>query len=210
MIGIYGGTFDPVHYGHLRPALEVQQWLGLDEVRFIPGGQPPHRDMPQASVAQRLAMLHAAIDDQPGFVLDEREVARAGPSYMVDTLESFPRQADSPPLCLILGFDAFLGLPTWHQWQRLPELAHLVITHRPGGEHDADSMSAALRELVETRQMEHHELKHHQAGGLVFMPVTQLDISATRIRQWLQAGESVRYLMPDRVIQIIQQQHIYR
>ncbi len=210
MIGIYGGTFDPVHYGHLRPALEVQQWLGLEEVRFIPSGQPPHRDMPQASVPQRLAMLHAAIDDQPGFVLDEREVSRAGPSYMVDTLDSFSRGPGSAPLCLILGFDAFLGLPGWHQWQRLPELAHLVITHRPGGGHGTDSMPEALRELVEARQMALHELKNHRAGGLVFVPVTQLDISATKIRRWVQEGESVRYLMPDRVIQIIQQQHIYR
>ncbi len=146
MIGIFGGTFDPVHFGHLRPALEVQQALGLDEVRFIPAGQPPHRDMPHATAPQRLSMLQTAIEDQPGFAADEREIQREGPSYMVDTLALLREELGQIPLCLILGYDAFLGLPAWHQWHRLIELAHLVITHRPGWNH-AD-LDETLQTLV--------------------------------------------------------------
>lgn len=208
MLGIFGGTFDPVHFGHLRPALEVQQAVGLDEVRFIPAGQPPHREAPQATAEQRLAMLAAAIDGQPGFVIDEREIRRPGPSYMVDTLQSLREETAAMPLCLILGYDAFLGLPQWHEWQRIGELAHLVIAHRPGWEH------AELPARLQTLRRQHHcdiaQLKSRPAGGMVFLPVTQLAISATRIRQEVAAGRDIRYLLPDRVYTLIQEQQLYR
>jgi len=208
MIGIYGGTFDPVHFGHLRPALEVQQALGLNEVRFIPAGQPPHRDMPHATAAQRLAMLRAAIDAQPGFVVDEREVQRAGPSYMVDTLASLRTELGALPLCLILGYDAFLGLPSWHEWHRLPELAHLVVTHRPGWNHD--NLGAELHSLVKRHAMTATQLPQAPAGGVTFVEVTQLDISATRIREQVCAGQDIRYLLPEPVYEMIREQKLYR
>ena len=208
MIGIYGGTFDPVHFGHLRPALEVQQALGLNEVRFIPAGQPPHRDMPHATAAQRLAMLRAAIDAQPGFVVDEREVQRAGPSYMVDTLASLRTELGALPLCLILGYDAFLGLPSWHEWHRLPELAHLVVTHRPGWNHD--NLGTELHSLVKRHAMTATQLSQAPAGGVTFVEVTQLDISATRIREQVCAGQDIRYLLPEPVYEMIREQNLYR
>ena len=208
MIGIFGGTFDPVHFGHLRPALEVQQTLGLDEVRFIPAGQPPHREVPHATTPLRLSMLRAAVEDQPGFVVDEREIRREGPSYMVDTLASLREEIGQLPLCLILGYDAFLGLPDWHQWHRLIELAHLVITHRPGWNHD--ELDDSLQSLLQQHEMDFERLAKHAAGGLAFVPVTQLDISATSIREQIHAGQDIRYLLPDPVYRIISEQKIYR
>ena len=208
MIGIFGGTFDPVHYGHLRPALEVQQALGLNEVRFIPAGQPPHREMPHASTPQRLSMLQAAINKQPGFVVDEREIQREGPSYMVDTLVSLREELGQVPLCLVLGYDAFLGLPGWYQWQRLIELSHLVVTHRPGWNHD--DLDEVLQGLVMQHEMTIEQLSEQAAGGLVFVPVTQLDISATRIREQVCAGQDIRYLLPDPVYEMIKRQKLYR
>ena len=210
MIGIYGGTFDPVHFGHLRPALEVQQALGLKEVRFIPAGQPPHRDLPHATKTQRLAMLRAAIDDQPGFVVDEREVQRAGPSYMVDTLTSLRTELGTQPLCLILGYDAFLGLTSWHQWHRLLELAHLVITHRPGWNQDNLGAELQLQSLVQQHAMTAVQLSQTSAGGVTFVEVTQLDISATRIREQVCAGQDIRYLLPEPVYEMIREQNLYR
>lgn len=208
MIGIFGGTFDPVHFGHLRPALEVQQVLGLQEVRFIPAGQPPHRAGPVASASQRLAMLNAAIADQPGFVVDERELQRPGPSYMVDTLTSLRSELGTEPLCLILGYDAFLGLTSWHQWRRLLELAHLVITHRPGWEQDC--LEQELQTLLQQHAMTATELPMVSAGGTTLVEVTQLDISATRIRQQISAGQDIRYLLPDAVYAMIREQNFYR
>ena len=208
MIGIFGGTFDPVHFGHLRPALEVQQTLGLNEVRFIPAGQPPHREEPHATTPQRLEMLQAAIDDQPGFVVDEREIRRDGPSFMVDTLASLREELGQAPLCLILGYDAFLGLPRWHQWQQLIELSHLVITHRPGWNHD--DLDETLQSLVQQHEMASEGLSAQAAGGLVFVPVTQLDISATGIREQVRAGQDIRYLLPDPVYEMIRKQLLYR
>ena len=208
MIGIFGGTFDPVHFGHLRPALEVQQALGLKEVRFIPAGQPPHRDQPHASPSQRVAMLRAAIDEQPGFVVDEREVRRPGASYMVDTLASIRSELGPAPLGLILGYDAFLGLANWYQWQRLIDLAHLVVTHRPGWSHD--KLAGELQYLVQRHAMPAVKLVDVPAGGLTFVEVTQLDISATRIREQIRAGHDIRYLLPESVYQIIHEQKLYR
>ena len=208
MIGIFGGTFDPVHFGHLRPALEVQQALGLNEVRFIPAGQPPHRETPFTTTPQRLSMLRAAIEDQPGFVVDERELRREGPSYMVDTLASLREEVGQTPLCLILGYDAFLGLPGWHQWNSLIELAHLVITHRPGWNHD--ELDDALQSLVKQCETGVERLSEQAAGGLLFVPVTQLDISATIIREQIRAGQDIRYLLPDTVYRIIREQKLYR
>ena len=208
MIGIFGGTFDPVHYGHLRPALEVQEALELNEIRFIPAGQPPHRDLPHATTQQRLSMLRAAIDAQPGFVIDEREVRREGPSYMVDTLASLRDELGQVPLCLILGYDAFLGLPRWHQWQRLIELSHLVITHRPGWNHD--DLDETLQNLMEQHEIAPERMARQAAGGLIFVPVTQLDISASGIREQIRAGQDIRYLLPDPVYEMIKEQQLYR
>ena len=195
MIGVLGGTFDPVHFGHLRPALEVMQALGLEQIRFVPNKIPPHRETPWLNVETRLELLNAAIDDQPGFELDQRELDRTGQSYMVDTLESLRGDFPAQSICLILGMDAFLGLREWHQWQRIPQLCHLVVTTRPGFDID----SAYIRQLPASLTDSASGLAEIATGRILLQSVTQLDISASGIRDMLIKGQSVRYLLPDKV-----------
>lgn len=210
MLGIFGGTFDPIHYGHLRPALEVCEALGLREMRMLPSRLPPHRASPRATTDQRLAMLRLALAGQTSLVIDTRELEREGPSYMVDTLASLRAELGDEPLCLVLGADAYLTLETWHRWRELPELAHLVVAHRPGWRLDAADTGAALRELFHARRAQSPgELATQSAGLLWLQPVTQLDISATRIRELIAAKGSPRYLLPDNVLAFIREQGLY-
>lgn len=208
MIGIFGGTFDPVHIGHLRPVLEVFQDLALDEVRLIPCHVPPHRAAPVASPMQRLAMLEAAIQGEPGLKVDDRELRRAGPSYTVDTLTSLRAElGDHMPLCLLLGMDAFTGLNTWHRWRDLITLAHIIVMHRPGLLPPGQGEIAAL--LAERRTDNAAPLRAHPAGHILLKEVTQLDISATRIRTLVKEGKSARYLLPDGVLEMIKKERVY-
>lgn len=208
-IGILGGTFDPVHFGHLHSALELQETLGLAEVRLIPCGHPPHRNPPRAPASARLAMLELAVTGQPGLRVDPRELERPGPSYMVDTLTSLRDELGKAPLCLILGSDAFLGLPGWHRWQELVQLAHLVVMHRPGWVLD-HSLAAPLAQLVDTRRVyEAAALAAQPAGSILLVPVTPLDISSTAIRTLIAAGRSPRYLLPDAVWEHIRTHGLY-
>lgn len=210
-IGIFGGTFDPVHYGHLRPALELREQLAMQRMLMLPCAVPPHRPQPQASSEQRLAMLRLAVDGEPALEIDERELKRSGPSYMVDTLGSLRDEFGDTPLCLCLGVDAFLGLPAWHRWQSLLELAHIVVAHRPGWRLDRQTLSAELIDMLATHQQQDAMVTAaSSAGAIVLQPVTQLAISATDIRTHIGAGRSVRYLLPDEVWQYIQQQKLYR
>ena len=208
MIGILGGTFDPIHYGHLRPALEVLDALDLAEVRFIPCRIPAHRATPLITAEQRLALVRLAIVDQVGFVADARELRREGPSYMVDTLASLRADyGDDTPLCLILGSDAFRELPAWHRWRDLGHLAHIVVMQRPG---DLPPFPPALEEFMTPRRVyAASALRREPAGGILFQPVTQLHISATRIRILLAHGQSPRYLLPEAVLASIRDQALY-
>ncbi|MEZ5585335.1 MAG: nicotinate-nucleotide adenylyltransferase [Candidatus Competibacteraceae bacterium] len=207
-IGILGGTFDPVHYGHLRAALEVLEELGLAQIRFIPSRQPPHRNQPYATPEQRLTLLREAVAGQSGFVVDERELHRDGPSFMADTLLSLRAELGAQPLCLLLGMDAFNDLHHWHRWREIPDAAHIVVLYRPG--YDL-THSQALGDLVMQRRIRHpHRLCEQPAGTILFQPITQLEISATRIRELLAQGRSPRYLMPDSVWHIIRDQGLYR
>ena len=207
MIGIFGGTFDPVHYGHCRSALELCQQLDLDELRFVPCGQPPHRSMPQASAEQRLAMLQLAIAGQPEFSIDERELQRDGPSYMVDTLAAIRSEEGDTPLCLIMGSDAFAGLAGWHHWRRLFELAHLVVAHRPGKELHPEG--ELLQWYQRARCKDATALRASPAGCILPCPVTQLEISSSGIRAALAQGGDIRYLLPDDVRSYMRHQRLY-
>lgn len=209
MLGIYGGTFDPIHYGHLRTALEVKEALRLAELRLLPCRLPPHRGSPGATPEQRLQMLELALlNAEPGFVVDSRELNRAGPSYMVDTLASLRAEYPERPLCLIVGLDAFCGLPSWHRWRELFDLAHLAVMRRPGLSEPI--WGEGLAGIIQKRQVETVEgLLGLAAGRLVFLEVTQLTISATSIRHLVAEGKSPRYLLPDPVLTLIQAQGLY-
>lgn len=210
MIGILGGTFDPIHYGHLQTARELLDKLQLEQIRFIPCGLPPHRDPPVASASQRLVMVEAAIGDEPRFVADDREIRRDGLSYMVETLVSLREEmGEAKPLGLILGLDAFLGLEGWHRWQELIDLAHLIVMTRPGYSDEA-IQSPALQRLLQTHQTnERDDCNKKPAGHVLFCRVVELAISSTDIRQRFRAKKDVNQLLPDSVVEIIKQQHIY-
>ena len=207
-IGLFGGTFDPVHYGHLRTALELLEVLALAELRFLPAGRPPHRDTTHAPPELRLELVRAAIADEPRFVLDERELRRSGPSYTVDTLLEMRAEWPDRPLCLVVGMDAYLGLPGWHRWQEIVTLAHLVVPHRPGWQAPA---SGELGALLATRGTGRVEDLHDAPGGRVFVhAVTQLEISSSAIRALLRAGRDPRYLVPDSVCRLLAESGCYR
>ncbi len=210
MIGIFGGTFDPIHFGHLRSALDVKQALGLDEIRMIPAFQPPHRIQPTANPGQRLTMLRAAVGDEPDLQIDNREMLREGESFMVDSLTSLRNELGDEPLCLIVGADAFLKLDEWYHWQEIPELAHIVVTHRPGWHLDMNTASPALQTLWRTRQeTDSTQLTGSPAGRIILQAVTPLDISSTQIRAMVATGESPRYLLPDAVWNLIRMHGLY-
>ncbi len=213
MIGIYGGTFDPVHFGHLRAALEVYQGLGLREMRLLPCFRPPHRASPVADARARLTMLRSAVGtDTCGLVVDNREMRREGVSYMVDTLASLREELGDESLCLVLGADAFLQLHRWHRWEEIIALAHLLVTHRPGWMRiaDAPDIDPALARLWRDCHTDDvAELAALPAGRILPFAVTPLDISATRIRAMVARGESPRFLVPDVVWNLIRLQGLY-
>jgi nicotinate-nucleotide adenylyltransferase len=205
MIGIFGGTFDPIHYGHLRSALEVKEIFGLTEVRLIPSAHPPHREQPAATALMRLQMLEMAINNQPGLVIDTRELNRHGPSYMVDTLKSLRQEFPNEPLLLFIGSDAFNHLKAWHQWRHLFDTAHIVVMTRPGFEIQNLDAFFKVRLAGEIT-----ELAQNTAGKLYFQQVTQLDISATAIRNMIAEQQNPAFLLPDSVIAYIRQHKLYQ
>ncbi len=207
MIGVFGGTFDPVHYGHLRPALEVKQVLGMRQVRFIPCHIPPHRGAPGASASQRMTMLQLALEGVPGFVADERELVRGGPSFMVDTLLSLREEQGDEPMALMLGQDAFARLDTWHQWPRLLTLAHIVVARRPGGALPVRGPVADL--LACHRARESAQLQTRPSGKIWTQDVTQLDISATTIRAGVKDEGGCRFLTPEPVREYVEAHGLY-
>ena len=206
-IGIFGGTFDPIHYGHLRSAFEMMQVLRLSEVRFFPSGDPPHRGSTYATAQLRLEMVRAATSGQPGFVVDDREMRRAGPSYTIDTLISLRKEHPDASLGLIIGMDAFLGLTSWHRWDDLLDLAHIIVAHRPGWR--APDMGA-LGDIIDRHGTHHIDDLHDNSHGQIHIhAVTQLEISSTEIRDIVAAGRDPRFLMPDVVRDIIADNHCY-
>ena len=210
-IGIFGGTFDPVHLGHLRLAQEALDRLGLAEIIWVPAGQPPHRAKPPTTPAQRLEMVQLALGDHPRFRLDPAEIEHTGASYTVLTLERIRAQVGpTRPLVLLVGADAFASFNTWFRWQDILELAHLGIAHRPG---TTIAESALAPELAKEYQRRHRQpnqaLQQSPGGKMVSFAMTPLDISATQIRQLCRHHQSARYLLPDSVLDYIDQHHLY-
>ena len=206
-IGLFGGTFDPIHCGHLRTAFELWEALGLAEVRFMPTGSPPHRDQTNASAEHRLAMVQAAVAGQSAFTVDDREVRRTGLSYSVDTLTELRNENPDRSLCLLLGMDAFLGLPNWHRWRELLDLAHIVVAHRPGWK--APTMGPLGEVMVDRGTGGIRDLHDRLAGRIYVHAVTQLEISSTELRQLIAAGRDPRYLVPEEVRRLIRETGCY-
>jgi nicotinate-nucleotide adenylyltransferase len=206
-MGIFGGTFDPIHYGHLRSAYEMLQALRFEEVRFMPCGNPPHRAQPVASAELRLQMVRVATAGQHGFVVDDRELQREGPSYSVDTLTALRAEFPLQPLALIIGMDAFLGLPKWYHWREILQLAHIVVAHRPGWR--APDMGPLGELLADRGTHRIGDLHQAKSGQIYIHDVTQLEISSTEIRELVAAGRRPRFLTPDAVLDVIEQGGCY-
>ena len=208
-IGIYGGTFDPVHFGHLRPNLELCEILGLDHVRFIPSFLPPHRDTPQTPAEQRLKMVAQAIKEEPRFILDDREIKRGGASYTVDTLKSLRQDYPENPLCLLMGLDAFTGIDQWYHWQELLDYAHIVVSQRPDTHTDMQQWPKAIQTFYQAHKAERESIRQSLCGKIRLEAVTQLSISATDIRNRLNNKQSIRFLLPEPVINLIKYYNLY-
>ncbi|MBE9568499.1 MAG: nicotinate-nucleotide adenylyltransferase [Proteobacteria bacterium] len=202
MIGIFGGTFDPIHYGHIKPALSIRHALDLSELRFIPNRIPPHREQPWLSAEQRLALLQTAVQEYPEIVIDQRELNRDGPSYMVDTLKSLQRDFPGETFCLIIGMDALYGISSWHRWKSLFDLCHLVVTTRPGFDKDtvARHMTDEDYRFIEQKMTDDAADLVAMTGGvegkILLKSVPQLDISSTMIRQQLSQDDLTRGRSP--------------
>ncbi len=207
-IGLLGGTFDPIHIGHLRAALEVAEQFALDELRLIPSARPPHRGTPQVSAQARLDMVRLAVADVPPLVVDDRELWRDKPSWTIDTLESLRAELGADvQLLLLVGWDAFCGLPTWHRWQELLDHCHILVLQRPDADSDAPE---ALRDLLAARSVADPQGLKGPAGQIAFVWQMPLAISATQIRERLSGARSVRFLVPDAVLAYIHAHGLYR
>ena len=204
MIGILGGTFDPIHYGHLRSALELKELFELDHVRLIPCAQPVHRDSPTATATQRLEMLQLAVKNHTDFIVDTQELQRAGGSYTFDTLTALRSNYPKVPLLLFIGSDAFNDFTTWFRWKELFNLAHVVVITRP------NATLNPLNEFFKTHLTNDKKiLKQEVAGLLFFQQITQLEISATAIRGMITIRKNPHFLLPDAVIDYIYQHQLY-
>jgi nicotinate-nucleotide adenylyltransferase len=204
-IGVLGGTFDPVHHGHLRIALDACELLGLDQVRLVPLRQAVHRKQPGTSAELRLAMLQAATAETPQLCVDERELRRDGPSYTVDTLHSLRADLGETPLILLLGEDAFAGFPDWREPATILSLASIAVLQRPG---HALPETSALTRLLAAHQVA--QLDPLRTGEIVVCPVSQLEIASSDIRARLAAGRSIDFLVPPAVASLIARHGLYQ
>jgi len=203
-VGINGGTFDPIHYGHLRAALEVEQQLGLEQVLFVPCYQPVHRNQPQATAEQRCEMIKLAIAKQPSFQLETFEIDQGGPSYMVQTLAALKQKSPDESLVLMMGTDAFAKFHTWHDWAGILRLANIAVMHRPG---EPVPINCESGQIYQTHQVDQLS---EASGQIVEVAVTQLDISSTLIKEHIKRGDAADYLLPPSVMAEIEKNVLYR
>lgn len=207
-VGIFGGSFDPIHFGHLRAALELALIFDLTDVRLIPNGQPPHRDAAFASPAQRGAMLELALNNAAPLTLDRCELDRTGPSYSIDTLHALRSELGNiTPLIMGVGADAFQQLASWERGHELIECAHIAVLTRPGA--PLESNIDAKLPFTASWVTEPARLSEQPSGLLCKLEMTPLAISSTRIRQQIAAGWSPRYLVPASVCDYIEQHQLY-
>jgi len=206
-IGILGGTFDPIHNGHLRMALELYEALDLAKVHIIPTHKPLYRKQPVASPEHRFAMVKCAVAGEPALVGDDREIRRPGPTYSIDTLLEMRGEMPDTPLCLLVGIDAFLGFTSWHRWSEILDHTHIIVAHRP---HYNLPPTGIIADLIKQHEQQEIAYIHENlAGGILLRPITALEISATDIRKQIAMGRNPRYLLPNAVYDYINQHGIY-
>ena len=213
-IGVLGGTFDPIHFAHLRLAEEVAEAFMLNTVRLIPSANPPHRITPSAPAEDRLKMVELALDRaNKKLIPDGRELNRVGKSYMVDTLKQLRTEHPNASISLILGTDAFIELMTWHEWQQLFSLANIIVASRPNlplSELETN-LEKKLASEYEARKRHDRDLLHSSKNGLIFTyEFTSLEVSGTSLRRRIQHKQSLKYLLPDNVINYIQNHNLYK
>jgi len=206
-LAFFGGTFDPVHYGHLKCADQARQVLGLENLYLLPAGTPPHRTTPFTTAAQRMEMLGLALADFPSLAIDDREIRRSGPSYMVDTLKELRAEFPQRPLLLLIGQDAVNYLHTWYEWEQLFELTHLVTFPRPGAE---PQYRQDLARQIERRSCaDLRSLLDMEVGGVLHLELELIDISATSIQSIIRLGRSPRGMSPQAVLDYINENRLY-
>lgn len=206
-IGIFGGTFDPVHNGHLQVADEVRRGLAIEDFRLLPAGEPPHRPQTYAGPAHRLAMLELAVREYPGLRLDTREMERPGPSFMVDTLASLREEYPETPLLMVIGQDSASQLHTWHRWRDIPGYTHIVVINRPGRH---GQYQGSLRDELEARMTEDvGKLMDRPAGLVLRFRVTAMDLSSTQVRELIATGGDTTACLPAPVAAYIARKGLY-
>jgi len=213
-IGIFGGTFDPIHFGHLRLAQESVDAFNLDSVLFIPTGIPPHKQLPQANARHRLEMAKLATKNNSKFIVDEREIRGNEICYSFDTLTKLRREFGAErPLYFLMGTDAFRELSSWYRWNELFSLAHIIVSNRPGcsTEDSEPSLPKTLNAEIQDRiTLDVSVIANHAQGKIFFQATTLLDISASHIRKCIRAGKNIRYLLPGAVLDYIQLNQLYQ
>lgn len=210
LVGILGGTFSPIHYGHLRMAEELATALSMDELKFIPAASPPHKDNVTVSAVFRSAMVKTAIANNPRFSIDGCELRRTGPSYTIDTLISLRKSlGEDTSICLIMGSDAFIKLNTWHRWKELLDYAHILLVQRPSAEPQGKIPAELEAFMQENYTDQHADLSNEKSGFIMMQATTLQDISSSYIRRLLEEEKSIRYLVPDTVADYIDKHKLY-
>ncbi|MFK8076212.1 MAG: nicotinate-nucleotide adenylyltransferase [Granulosicoccus sp.] len=205
-IGLFGGTFDPVHYGHLRPAVEIAELFELSTLYLMPNHQPGHRGPTAASTDHRIEMLAMAVEDAPRLVVDTREAERNEPTYTIDTLREIHHEQADATLVFFLGMDSFSAFDSWHEWEEILTLTNLVVLDRPGAEHSRFSQGLLARQQANCGR----QIVNGRTGVIQTCQVTQLAISATDVRRRIASDLSVRFLLPDEVSEYIDANNLYR
>lgn len=202
VLGILGGTFDPIHFGHLRIGLELAEATSIERVHLIPTYQPAHRNAPKASAEARFAMLASSVADNPLFVADRREIDRQDASYTIDTLNDLRKEFPKTTFCVFLGLDSFLGFADWKNYSEILTLAHLVVAKRP---HFEIPEKGIVYDLLKSHKQENvNYIQQHKAGGIFIISTSELHISASEIRKQIAMGRNPRYLLPDKAYHYLQ------
>jgi nicotinate-nucleotide adenylyltransferase len=209
-LGLFGGSFDPVHNAHLRLASEALASLQLGSIRWIPNGVPGHRETPRASAADRLAMLRLATAEEPRFIIDESELWQSEPTYSINTLTRLRGKLGATvPMVFIIGADHLLGLHLWRDWERLLDLTHFAIAARPGHEIRESAMTAAVAGQYAARRAPAASLALQPGGSMVEFSITPMEISSNAIRSAVAGGHPIADLLPAAVLDYIESKHLY-